>query len=132
VVGVAAMAGQIAVRRLEGKLASGMGVAITGIGLALPATGELPLLYLGAALTSVGQPIAASNLFAIASSTGGAGGGGTSFGILQSADSLGRLVGPATAGLIYTHLGPPYVFLTSALVALSIVPIALRYLPSLQ
>jgi len=46
VVGVAAMAGQIAVRRLEGKLASGMGVAITGIGLALPATGELPLLYL--------------------------------------------------------------------------------------
>jgi len=76
VVGVAAMAGQIAVRRLEGKLASGMGVAITGIGLALPATGELPLLYLGAALTSVGQPIAASNLFAIASSTGGAGGGG--------------------------------------------------------
>jgi predicted MFS family arabinose efflux permease len=134
VVGVAAMAGQMAVRRLEGRLASGtaaaMGVAITGIGLALLAAGELPLLYPGAALASVGQLIAASNLFAIASSIGGA--GGTSFGILQSAGSLGRLVGPATAGLIYTHLGPPYVFLASALVALFIVPIALRHLASLR
>jgi predicted MFS family arabinose efflux permease len=134
VVGVAAMAGQMAVRRLEGRLASGtaaaVGVAITGIGLALLAAGELPLLYLGAALASVGQLIAASNLFAIASSIGGA--GGTSFGILQSAGSLGRLVGPAAAGLIYTHLGPPYVFLTSALVALSIIPIALRHLATRQ
>jgi len=134
VVGVAAMAGQIAVRRLEGRLASGtataVGVAITSFGLALLASGELPLLYLGAALASVGQLIAASNLFAIASSISGA--GGTSFGILQSAGSLGRLVGPAAAGLIYTHLGPPYVFLTSALVALSIVPIALRHLATHQ
>jgi len=134
VVGIATAAGQMAVRRLEGRLASGtaaaVGVAITGFGLALLAAGELPLLYLGAALASVGQLIAASNLFAMASSIGGA--GGTSFGILQSAGSVGRLVGPAAAGLIYTHLGPPYVFLTSALVALSIVPIALRYLASLQ
>jgi predicted MFS family arabinose efflux permease len=133
VVGVAAMAGQMAVRRLEGKLASGtaaaVGVAITSFGFALLAAGELPLLYLGAALASVGQLIAASNLFAIASSSGA---GGTSFGILQSAGSLGRLVGPAAAGLIYTHLGPPYVFLTSALVALSIVPIALRHLATHQ
>ena len=133
-VGVAAMAGQIAVRRLEGRLASGtataVGAAITSFGLALPAAGELPLLYLGAALASVGQLIAASNLFAIASSISGA--WGTSFGILQSAGSLGRLVGPAAAGLIYTHLGPPYVFLTSALVALSIVPIALRHLATRQ
>jgi DHA1 family tetracycline resistance protein-like MFS transporter len=134
VVGVAAAAGQIAVRRLEGRLASGtaaaLGVAITGVGLALLAAGELPLLYLGAALASVGQLIAASILFAIASSISGA--GGTSFGILQSAGFLGRLVGPAMAGLIYTHLRPPYVFLASALVALSIVPIALRHLASLR
>ncbi len=51
VVGVAAMAGQMAVRQLEGRLASdtaaAVGVAITSIGLALLAAGELPLLYLG-------------------------------------------------------------------------------------
>ncbi len=134
VAGIAAMAGQMAVRQLEGRLASdtaaAVGVAITGFGLALPAAGELPLLYLGAAFASVGQLIATSSLFAIASSIGGA--GGTSFGILQSAGSLGRLIGPAAAGLIYTHLGPPYVFLTSALIALSIVPIALRHLATHQ
>jgi len=104
VVGIATAAGQTALRQLEGRLASGtaaaVGVANTGFGLALLAAGELPLLYLGAALASVGQLIAASNLFAMASSIGGA--GGTSFGILQSAGSLGRLIGPATAGLIYT------------------------------
>jgi len=128
VIGLSAVAGQVAVRRLEGrtpaKKAVAVGMAATAFGVSLVALRNVELLYSGAVVASIGQLIASSNLFALASNVGGA--RGLNFGVLQSAGSLGRLIGPASAGLIYTYTGPSYVFLTSALVALAILPLVLR------
>jgi Arabinose efflux permease len=130
VIGLSAVAGQVAVRRLEGrtraKTAAAVGLVVMGVGSSLIALRTVELLYLGAVAASMGQLIASANLFAVASEVGGA--RGLNFGMLQSAGSLGRLVGPATAGLIYTGAGPSYVFLASALVAVAAVPLVLKSL----
>lgn len=108
--GVAAGAAQPAVRKLEASASAARGVLtgllITTVGLASlyfysygPA-----VVYLGVAAASLGQVVASSFIFSIASRTRGA--LGLSFGALQSSGSLGRIIGPALGGYLYQHAGP--------------------------
>ncbi|MEZ0319693.1 MAG: MFS transporter [Pyrobaculum sp.] len=108
--GVAAGAAQPAVRRLEASVSAAVGVFT---GLLITAAGLASLyfysygpavVYLGVAAASLGQVVASSFIFSMASKTGGP--LGLSFGALQSSGSLGRIIGPALGGYLYQHAGP--------------------------
>jgi predicted MFS family arabinose efflux permease len=65
--------------------------------------GGLPILLLGMAGFSLGNSIASPALTSLASKTAGEEEQGKSFGIMQSAASLGRVIGPLLCGVLLNN-----------------------------
>ena len=123
--GVAAGGAQWAVRRLErgGSSLRGISVGLAAMagGLLAVAVPAVPALFVGVAVASAGQIIASA--FISKAVAEGAERVGLAFGVMQTAGSLGRLVGPAAGGYLYKALSPSAPFLAAA--ALAVLTLAL-------
>jgi len=123
--GVAAGGAQWAVRRLErgGSTVKGISVGLAAMagGLLTVAVPAVPALFVGVAVASAGQIMASA--FISKAVAEGAERVGLAFGVMQTAGSLGRLVGPAAGGYLYKALSPSAPFLAAA--ALAVLTLAL-------
>jgi len=117
--GVAAGGAQGVVRRLErgGSTVKGISVGLAAMagGLLAVAVPAVPALFAGVAVASAGQIIASA--FISKAVAEGAERVGLAFGVMQTAGSLVRLVGPAAGGYLYKALSPSAPFLTAAALA---------------
>lgn len=91
------------------------GVALLALGLVMlpyaPPFGAMVAVF---ALISVGQSISTPSLNALISKGAGAGEQGFVLGTNQSLSALGRVVGPAMSGLLFSSIAPEAPFLVSA------------------
>lgn len=118
----------VAKRFSEGVLVS-TGLFIEGVGFAMLclASPYVPLLFAGMSIISLGSAFVAPSLSAYVSRCGEAHNQGRVLGVLQSSGALGRVAGPAIAGLSYQYAGPlaPYV---SAAAGVTLAAILARWL----
>ncbi len=111
----------------ETKLAVA-GPALLGIGLlGLALAPNWPCVVAACLVLPLGFGLNNPSLFSLISRASPADQQGSYLGLNQSVSSLGRMVGPATAGFVFAHFGPesPFVF-GAALLAISTF-LALRY-----
>lgn len=105
------------------------GLAIEGVGFTLLcfASPYVPLLFAGMSTISLGSAFVAPSLSAYVSRCGEAHNQGRVLGVLQSSGALGRVAGPAIAGLTYQYAGSlaPYV---SAAVGVTLAAVLARWL----
>lgn len=95
------------VRRIGEKWTLVLGLGILSVGLALTGTvGTSTLIAFGAAAIAAGNGLVAPSLSALVSRASGAHEQGVKLGVAASASSLARIVGPATAGVLFELRGP--------------------------
>jgi MFS family permease len=106
-----------------GLLIQVVAFALLGASPALGAASRIAL-YTSSVLIAAGNGMTTPTLPAFASRRAGADTQGLTLGTLQSASALGRVLGPATGGLLYSSIGPsaPYFvgsagFMVAALIA---------------
>jgi DHA1 family tetracycline resistance protein-like MFS transporter len=85
------------------------------------------LAVLGSALLACGNGLTTPSLNALVSRASRAGDQGYSMGLASSAASLGRIVGPAIAGVAFEHVGPGVPMLVSAGVVALAALVVLRW-----
>ena len=84
-----------------------------------PADGSLPLFYVGLGLISFATGLILPSVSALVSLYSPASEQGRNLGILRSAGSLARIIGPVSAALLYFHFGSHlWVYLSGALLML--------------
>lgn len=104
---------------------AGLLILIAGF-LAVPPAGSATMLLPALALLAVGQGVANPSIQSLVSRAVPASWRGGAMGMLQSANSMGRILGPVWAGFAFAALGPDWPFFGGALLLLPAFLIALR------
>lgn len=96
-----------------------LGLVVLGLSLATIGVAELPLVMaIGACGVALGNGLFAPALHALLSKSSEADRQGTNFGLASSAASVGRVLGPAGAGLVFQSCGPGWPALIGAAIVL--------------
>lgn len=105
------------------------GAVILALGLLLiPLSNGLPLLLVAMALLALGSGLGNPTLSSLISQSVDRRHQGGSLGVAQSASSLARMFGPASAGLIFVEFGRAWPFFVAAAVSLIVAIAALRFI----
>lgn len=125
----ATMAGWL-VRRLGeyGTLLAAMSVQGAGL-LCLGVSSEVPMVILGTLAISVGYALVNPTVSALASFAADEETQGMTQGLVQGANALGRVIGPASAGPIYDGFGPTAPFLFGGVQLLIVIAFAAFWRP---
>ena len=111
--------GRLARRFGEGRLVLAGNAALIAGFLLVPPSAATPVLLLPAmALLAIGQGIANPSIQSLVSRQVPAASRGGTLGVLQSANSLGRILGPIWAGFAFASIGRDWPFLGGALLLL--------------
>jgi DHA1 family tetracycline resistance protein-like MFS transporter len=105
---------------IQGAVALGLGLAL------IPFVGSLPLLLVAMALLAYGAGVANPSLSSLISLSVGKESQGRALGISQSAASLARILGPASAGVIFTLGGHNAPYVAGAAIMVAVLLIAVR------
>lgn len=109
------LVGRLARRFGEERLViAGIVVLIAGL-LAVPAAGSVWWMLPAMALLAVGQGLSNPSMQSLVSRAVPASWRGATMGSMQSASSMGRILGPVWAGFAFSALGPDWPFFTGAL-----------------
>ncbi|MBL26005.1 MAG: hypothetical protein CMM50_00440 [Rhodospirillaceae bacterium] len=104
------------------------GAAILAVGLVLiPLSDGLPLLLVAMALLAVGSGLGNPTLSSLISKATDSDHQGGSLGVAQSASSLARMLGPASAGVVFVELGRSWPFFIAGVVSIIVAIAALRF-----
>ena len=121
---------------LVGRLVAAMGernTLLVGLSLLVVAFSTLGLMkvawlaLLGSALVACGNGLTTPSINALVSRASRAGDQGYNMGLASSAASLGRIAGPATAGMAFERVGPGVPMLVSAGVVAVAAMVVLRW-----
>ena len=105
------------------------GAVILALGLFLiPLSNGLPLLLVAMALLALGSGLGNPTLSSLISQSVDRRHQGGSLGVAQSASSLARMFGPASAGLIFVEFGRAWPFFVAAAVSLIVAVAAMRFI----
>ncbi len=112
-----------------GTLILGLGLSVIGFfGLSLAA--GTPMVYTMVAITALGVGLGTPTMAALVSQRSGAVEQGAMLGAAQAAASLGHVIGPLWAGLMFDRVGPGFPFSTgAALVACALVVVLISRRP---
>ena len=125
------LVGRLAPRMGEKPLAWAGGLLLAA-GLALvPVASTHLALYATLGALSAGSALATPSVYAVVSRRSSAGQQGAALGLTQTAATLGRIVGPTTAGTLIGALGVSAPFWAGALLAL-LGTVAALYLPGVE
>ncbi|MEZ4450760.1 MAG: MFS transporter [Nannocystaceae bacterium] len=87
---------------------------------------SIPVLVLAGALVAGGNGLISPSLSALVSRASSADDQGLNMGLVQSASSLGRISGPAAAGVLFEAISPRAPMICGGLLALVVLALALR------
>jgi len=114
-------------RRFGEKAVALTGIVLLGLGLVGMSVADTPLAFVLALLPyGMGAGLTMPSMSALASLHAGERERGAVLGAFQSASSLGRIVGPLAAGVLYQHGGLHSPFVVAALCSLPALWLVLR------
>lgn len=105
-----------------------VGMTVLAIGLGLLGAPMIAVVIVGAAGVALGNGLVTPNLSALMSRSSSADEQGFNLGVAQSASSLGRIIGPVVAGLLFERVSPGTPMLTSAVAMLVLAGVLAAFL----
>jgi DHA1 family tetracycline resistance protein-like MFS transporter len=118
------LVGKLAPRVGEGWLVAAGLLALAAALALLPTSTSPPMLLTPIALLSLGFGLATPALVSLVSRTASEDIRGGALGVSQSAQSLGRILGPTWAGFAFVNFGRDWPFFSGALILLPLVAVA--------